>query len=119
MAQCQNRAFGSKGGRENACLQIPRRHGLGGRDDRILQRKANLGLLQRDAHWFCFFYTISFGGFVGLATAFAIYFRDEFGLGAAQVWGPDALPAWEVDVLVSAAAQRADAQRGKDGLPGG
>jgi MFS transporter, NNP family, nitrate/nitrite transporter len=22
---------------------------------------------QRDAHWFCFFYTISFGGFVGLA----------------------------------------------------
>lgn len=45
--------------------------------------------------------------------------RDEFGLGAAQVWGPDALPAWEVDVLVSAAAQRADAQRGKDGLPGG
>ncbi|MDQ5979135.1 MAG: transporter, family, nitrate/nitrite transporter [Verrucomicrobiota bacterium] len=39
-------------------------------------------LRERDAHWFCFFYTISFGGFVGLATAFAIYFRDEFGLGA-------------------------------------
>lgn len=37
-------------------------------------------LRQRDAHWFCFFYTISFGGFVGLATAFAIYFRDEFQL---------------------------------------
>ena len=37
-------------------------------------------LKQRDAHWFCFFYTISFGGFVGLATAFAIYFKDEFGL---------------------------------------
>lgn len=37
-------------------------------------------LQQHDAHWFCFFYTISFGGFVGLATAFAIYFRDEFGL---------------------------------------
>lgn len=37
-------------------------------------------LRERDAHWFCFFYTISFGGFVGLATAFAIYFRDEFGL---------------------------------------
>jgi NNP family nitrate/nitrite transporter-like MFS transporter len=37
-------------------------------------------LQQRDAHWFCFFYTISFGGFVGLATAFALYFRDEFGL---------------------------------------
>lgn len=37
-------------------------------------------LAERDAHWFCFFYTISFGGFVGLATAFAIYFRDEFAL---------------------------------------
>ena len=35
---------------------------------------------QRDAHWFCFFYTISFGGFVGLASAFAIYFRDQFHL---------------------------------------
>ena len=44
-----------------------------------------VGLLQqRDAHWFCFFYTISFGGFVGLATAFAIYFRDEFGLAPVQ-----------------------------------
>jgi NNP family nitrate/nitrite transporter-like MFS transporter len=41
-------------------------------------------LRQRDAHWFCFFYTISFGGFVGLATAFAIYFRDEFGLTPVQ-----------------------------------
>ena len=39
---------------------------------------------QRDAHWFCFFYTISFGGFVGLATAFAIYFKDEFGLKPVQ-----------------------------------
>ena len=35
-----------------------------------------------DAHWFCFFYTISFGGFVGLATAFAIYFSDQFHLSA-------------------------------------
>jgi MFS transporter, NNP family, nitrate/nitrite transporter len=41
-------------------------------------------LRQRDAHWFCFFYTISFGGFVGLATAFAIYFKDEFGLKPVQ-----------------------------------
>lgn len=37
-------------------------------------------LAERDAHWFCFFYTISFGGFVGLASAFAIYFTDEFRL---------------------------------------
>lgn len=41
-------------------------------------------LAQRDAHWFCFFYTISFGGFVGLATAFALYFRDQFGLTPVQ-----------------------------------
>ncbi len=37
-------------------------------------------LREKDAHWFCFFYTISFGGFVGLATAFAIYFSDQFHL---------------------------------------
>ncbi len=37
-------------------------------------------LAERDAHWFCFFYTISFGGFVGLASAFAIFFSDQFGL---------------------------------------
>ncbi|HVU36499.1 MAG TPA: MFS transporter [Opitutaceae bacterium] len=37
-------------------------------------------LAERDAHWFCLFYTISFGGFVGLATAFAIYFHDVYGL---------------------------------------
>lgn len=41
-------------------------------------------LAERDAHWFCFFYTISFGGFVGLATAFALYFRDQFGLDPVQ-----------------------------------
>ncbi|HVU18603.1 MAG TPA: MFS transporter [Candidatus Didemnitutus sp.] len=37
-------------------------------------------LREGDAHWFCFFYTISFGGFVGLASAFAIYFREQFHL---------------------------------------
>jgi NNP family nitrate/nitrite transporter-like MFS transporter len=39
---------------------------------------------EKDAHWFCFLYTISFGGFVGLATAFAIYFSDQFGLKPVQ-----------------------------------
>ncbi|HEX2860235.1 MAG TPA: MFS transporter [Lacunisphaera sp.] len=39
---------------------------------------------EKDAHWFCFFYTISFGGFVGLATAFAIYFSDQFHLKPVQ-----------------------------------
>lgn len=41
-------------------------------------------LAERDAHWFCFFYTISFGGFVGLATAFALYFKDQFHLSPIQ-----------------------------------
>jgi len=33
-----------------------------------------------DAHWFCFYYTISFGGFVGLASSYVLYFKGEFGL---------------------------------------
>ena len=38
----------------------------------------------RDTHWFCFFYTVSFGGFVGLASSFVIYFNTEFGLPAVK-----------------------------------
>lgn len=37
-------------------------------------------LREPDAHWFCFFYTVSFGGFVGLASSFVIYFSGEYGL---------------------------------------
>ena len=37
-------------------------------------------LAQKDAHWFCFFYRISFGGFSGLAASLIIYFTSEFGL---------------------------------------
>lgn len=39
---------------------------------------------QRDAHWFCFFYTVSFGGFSGLAGSLVIYFTSEFGRTAVQ-----------------------------------
>jgi MFS transporter, NNP family, nitrate/nitrite transporter len=39
-------------------------------------------LAQKDAHWFCFFYTVSFGGFSGLAASLIIYFTSEFGLSA-------------------------------------
>lgn len=39
-------------------------------------------LKEKDAHWFCFFYTISFGGFSGLAASLIIYFTSEFGLSA-------------------------------------
>src|SRR5246127_5997426 len=33
-----------------------------------------------DAHWFCFYYMISFGGFVGLASSYVLYFKSEFNL---------------------------------------
>ena len=39
-------------------------------------------LKDRDAHWFCFYYTISFGGFVGLASSYVLYFKGEFGVPA-------------------------------------
>jgi len=35
---------------------------------------------EKDTHWFCFYYTVSFGGFVGLASSFVIYFQDQFHL---------------------------------------
>jgi MFS transporter, NNP family, nitrate/nitrite transporter len=44
-------------------------------------------LKDQDAHWFCFYYTISFGGFVGLASSYVLYFKGEFGL--APVHGGD------------------------------
>ncbi len=37
-------------------------------------------LRDRDAHWFCFYYTVSFGGFVGLASSYVLYFKGEFGV---------------------------------------
>lgn len=41
-------------------------------------------LREQDTHWFCFYYTISFGGFVGLASSLVIYFKDQFALTAIQ-----------------------------------
>jgi len=35
---------------------------------------------EKDVHWFCFFYTVTFGGFVGLAYSLGMYFKDRFGL---------------------------------------
>ncbi len=37
-------------------------------------------LRQADAAWFCLFYAVTFGGFVGLASFLAIYFREQFHL---------------------------------------
>lgn len=41
-------------------------------------------LRERDSHWFCFYYLISFGGFVGLASSYVLYFKGEFGLPPVQ-----------------------------------
>jgi NNP family nitrate/nitrite transporter-like MFS transporter len=37
-------------------------------------------LKTRDAWWFCVFYSITFGGFVGLTSFLSIFFHDEYGL---------------------------------------
>ena len=37
-----------------------------------------------DVHWFCFFYTVTFGGFVGLAYSLGMYFKDRFDLSPSQ-----------------------------------
>ena len=40
-----------------------------------------LNVLQdKDAWWFMFFYSVTFGGFVGLASSLTIYFNDQYGL---------------------------------------
>ena len=37
-------------------------------------------LKERDAWWLMFFYSVTFGGFVGLASSLTIYFNDQYGL---------------------------------------
>jgi NNP family nitrate/nitrite transporter-like MFS transporter len=37
-------------------------------------------LEQSDTLWFCFFYLITFGGFVGLASYLSIFFHDQYGI---------------------------------------
>ena len=39
-----------------------------------------LVLREADTFWFCFFYCITFGGFVGLASFLGIFFHDQYGL---------------------------------------
>jgi MFS transporter, NNP family, nitrate/nitrite transporter len=39
-------------------------------------------LADRDAWWFMFFYSVTFGGFVGLAASLTIYFNAQYGLTA-------------------------------------
>lgn len=37
-------------------------------------------LKHKDAWWFMFFYSVTFGGFVGLASSLTIYFNEQYGL---------------------------------------
>lgn len=37
-------------------------------------------LQDKDAWWFMLFYSVTFGGFVGLASSLTIYFNDQYGL---------------------------------------
>src|SRR5690349_24259567 len=37
-------------------------------------------LREPDTGWFCFIYSITFGGFVGLASYLSIFFRDQYGI---------------------------------------
>lgn len=39
-------------------------------------------LRDKDSWWFMFFYSVTFGGFVGLAASLTIYFNSEYGLEA-------------------------------------
>lgn len=41
-------------------------------------------LKDKDAWWFMFFYSVTFGGFVGLASSLTIYFNDQYGLAPVQ-----------------------------------
>ncbi len=37
-------------------------------------------LRDRDTHWFCFLYTVTFGGFSGLGASLVMYFKSQHGL---------------------------------------
>ena len=37
-------------------------------------------LKDKDAWWFMFFYSVTFGGFVGMAASLTLYFNDQYGL---------------------------------------
>jgi len=41
-------------------------------------------LKESDSAWFCFLYSLTFGGFVGLASYLSIFFRDQYGMTKVQ-----------------------------------
>ena len=54
-----------------------------------------LAALKRgDIWWFCLFYSITFGGFVGLGTFLPLFFHNQYGLNAADAGALTALAAF-------------------------
>ncbi|HXF27400.1 MAG TPA: hypothetical protein VN610_09000, partial [Bryobacteraceae bacterium] len=39
---------------------------------------------ESDTAWFCFLYSLTFGGFVGLASYLPVFFHDQYGLSKVQ-----------------------------------
>lgn len=51
-------------------------------------------LRNQDLWWLCFFYSVTFGGYVGLSSFLPIYFRDQYGVPAVQAGTLTALAAF-------------------------
>jgi NNP family nitrate/nitrite transporter-like MFS transporter len=47
-----------------------------------------------DARWFCFFYAITFGGYVGMSSFLPVFLRDQFGLTPVNAGSLTALAAF-------------------------
>jgi len=54
--------------------------------ERVIKKwKDYVGLLKEaDSWWFCFIYSITFGGFVGLASYLSVFFHDQYHLSKVQ-----------------------------------
>ena len=51
-------------------------------------------LKTRDAWWFCVFYSVTFGGFVGLSSFLSIFFHDQYGVGVIQAGNIATFSPW-------------------------
>ena len=53
---------------------------------RVVKRWSDYAVILKepDSGWFCFIYSLTFGGFVGLASYLSIFFRDQYGLTKVQ-----------------------------------
>lgn len=47
-----------------------------------------------DTRWFCFFYSITFGGYVGLSSFLPVFLRDQYGMSAVNAGSLTALAAF-------------------------